>query len=56
MGTSRLTKGYTTLYVEECGEWWMATQDGVDIIGTGESATQAVMDYCVGIEEGRDGE
>jgi hypothetical protein len=56
MGARNLTNGYTTLYIEQCGDWWLATQDGVDTVGTGESATRAVVDYCYSIEEANDGD
>lgn len=34
---------------------WTATQTGIDIVGTGETAALAAMAYCRHIAEGTDG-
>jgi hypothetical protein len=47
---------WTILHLKQRGDGtWVATQDGVDMRGTGESAPRAARAYCDRLVEGEDG-
>ncbi|MFB6164150.1 MAG: hypothetical protein ABEJ31_03230 [Haloarculaceae archaeon] len=37
---------WTTIRLTRAGDTWTATQRGVDVTGTGETAQRAAADYC----------
>ncbi len=37
---------YTTIELEQDGDAWRATQQGVDLVGRGETAASAAANYC----------
>lgn len=48
----RRIRGRTTIALETTRDGdWRATQDGVDVVGRGESAALAAADYCRRVED-----
>jgi hypothetical protein len=48
----RQARGRTTIALEATRDGgWRATQDGVDVVGRGETAALAAADYCRRVEE-----
>jgi len=48
----RQVRGRTTIALEMARDGgWRATQDGVDVVGRGETAALAAADYCRCVEE-----